>query len=209
MSLSSINASSGYGISTLSQHGPNCTCAACTAARMASIATPVPGVSTPSPSAIYQGSALTPDQQKQLDELRARDSDVRQHEQAHMAAGGALVSGGANYSYQEGPDGKQYAIGGEVSIRLASGQSPQETLANARQVAAAALAPVDPSGQDRAVAAEAEQMAREAQSQIDKQQQQQLQAAQNNPAIATTKAIFAALSGKPDSSKGNSIDTFA
>jgi hypothetical protein len=118
------------------------------------------------------------------------DADVRQHEQAHMAAGGALVSGGANYSYQEGPDGKQYAIGGEVSIRLASGQSPQETLANAKQVAAAALAPVDPSGQDRSVAAEAEQMAREAQSQIDKQQQQQLQAAQNNPAIATTKPFL-------------------
>jgi flagellar biosynthesis/type III secretory pathway protein FliH len=107
-----------------------------------------------------------------------------------MAAGGALVSGGANYSYQEGPDGKQYAIGGEVSIRLASGQSPQETLANAKQVAAAALAPVDPSGQDRSVAAEAEQMAREAQSQIDKQQQQQLQAAQNNPAIATSQGDF-------------------
>ena len=209
MTLSSINASPGYGISSTLQHGPNCSCAACTAARMASIATPVPGVTTPSPSAIYKGSTLTPDQQKQLDELRARDTDVRQHEQAHMAAGGALVSGGANYSYQEGPDGKQYAIGGEVSIRLASGQSPQETLTNAKQVAAAALAPVDPSGQDRAVAAEADQMAQEAQSEINKQQQQQLQAAQNNPAIATAKAIFAAITGKQDSSKGSSIDTYA
>jgi hypothetical protein len=176
---------------------------------MAAVATPIAGVTTPSPSAIYQGSTLTPDQQKQLDELRARDADVRQHEQAHMAAGGALVSGGANYSYQEGPDGKQYAIGGEVSIRLASGQTPAETLANAKQVAAAALAPVDPSGQDRAVAAEAGQMAQEAQAAIDKQQQQQLQAAQNNPAIATAKAIFAAITGKQDSSKGSSIDTFA
>lgn len=209
MSIASISSSSSVYSSSGLQHGPSCNCPSCSTARMAAIATPVPGVTPPSASAIYSGSPLTPEQQKQLDALRSRDADVRQHEQAHMAAGGALVSGGANYSYQEGPDGKQYAIGGEVSIRLASGQSPQETLANARQVAAAALAPVDPSGQDRAVAAEAEQMAREAQSQIDKQQQQQLQASQNNPAIATTKAIFAALSGKPDSSKGSSIDTFA
>lgn len=209
MSIASISTSSAYSISSGLQHGPSCPCPLCSAARMAAVATPVAGVTPPSPSAIYQGSQLTPDQQKQLDELRARDADVRQHEQAHMAAGGALVSGGANYSYQEGPDGKQYAIGGEVSIRLASGQSPQETLANAKQVAAAALAPVDPSGQDRSVAAEAEQMAQEAQSQIDKQQQQQLQAAQNNPAIATAKAIFAAITGKQDSSKGSSIDTYA
>ncbi|WP_199054101.1 putative metalloprotease CJM1_0395 family protein [Aquitalea sp. ASV15] len=209
MSISSLSASTGYPISSGLQHGPACNCPSCTAARMASIATPVAGVTPPSPSAIYSGKPLSPDQQKQLDELRARDADVRQHEQAHMAAGGALVSGGANYSYQEGPDGKQYAIGGEVSIRLSSGQSPQETLSNAKQVAAAALAPTDPSGQDRAVAAEAEQMAQQAQSEIDKQQQQQVQQAQHNPAIDTAKAIFAAIAHPQPSSKGNAVDTFA
>lgn len=208
MSIASISSNSAYSASTV-QHGPGCNCPACSSARMAAIATPVAGVTAPSPSAIYSGSTLSPDQQKQLDELRARDADVRQHEQAHMATGGALVSGGASYSYQEGPDGKQYAIGGEVSIRLASGQSPEETLANAKQVAAAALAPVDPSGQDRAVAAEAGQMAREAQAAIDKQQQEKLQQARHNPAISTAKAIFAAIAHTTDSSKGSSVDTFA
>jgi hypothetical protein len=209
MSISSLSASTSYAISGGLQHGPACSCPTCTAARMASIATPVAGVTPPSPSAIYSGKALSPDQQKQLDELRSRDTDVRQHEQAHMATGGALVSGGASYSYQEGPDGKQYAIGGEVSIRLAGGQNPQETLRNARQVAAAALAPTDPSGQDRAVAAAAEQMAQQAQSEIDKQQRQQVQQAQHNPAIDTAKAIFAAIANPPASSKGGAVDTFA
>ncbi|MBV8680629.1 MAG: hypothetical protein JO338_09320 [Aquitalea sp.] len=209
MSLSSISSSTVYSVSSGVQHGPGCNCPTCTAARLAAIATPVPGVSTPSPSAIYSGKSLTPDQQKQLDALRSRDADVRQHEQAHMAAGGALVSGGANYSYQEGPDGKQYAIGGEVSIRLSSGQSPEETLANAKQVVAAALAPTDPSGQDRAVAAAAQLMAQQAQSEIDKQQQQQLQQAQNNPAINTAKAIFAAIANPQGSTKGGMLDTFA
>jgi len=209
MSIASISSSSSVYSSSGLQHGPSCNCPSCSTARMAAIATPVPGVTPPSASAIYSGSPLTPEQQKQLDALRSRDADVRQHEQAHMAAGGALVSGGANYSYQEGPDGKQYAIGGEVSIRLASGQSAEETLANARQVAAAALAPVDPSGQDRSVAAAAQQMARAAQAEIDKQQREKLQQAQHNPALATTKAIFAAIAHSADSSKGSSVDTFA
>lgn len=206
MSISSLSGSTGYSVSNGLQHGPGCPCPACTAARMASMATPIPGVTPPSPSAIYSGKPLSPDQQKQLDELQARDQDVRQHEQAHMAAGGALVSGGANYSYQEGPDGKEYAIGGEVSIRLSSGQSPQETLANAKQVETAALAPVDPSDQDRTVAAEAEQMAQEAQAEIDKMRRQQ----QHLLAIdKPSHSAFSAIAQPPDIHKGSNIDTFA
>lgn len=85
---------------------------------------------------------------------------------AHMAAGGGLITSGAHYSYRQGPDGRSFAVAGEVGISTAKGQTPQDTLARARQIQAAALAPSDPSGQDYAVAAAAAQMALQAQSEL-------------------------------------------
>jgi len=106
------------------------------------------------------------EEQKMISELKSRDQEVRNHEQAHIAAGGAYVRGGASYSYQSGPDGKQYAIGGEVSIDTSSAKdNPAATIAKMQAVRSAALAPASPSGQDRAVAAAASQI--EAQARID------------------------------------------
>lgn len=105
---------------------------------------------------------LTSDQQRQVAWLQQRDAHVRAHEAAHMAAGGSLT-GGATYSYQTGPDGRSYAVGGEVPVRLASGRTPEETIANARQARRAALAPPDPSPADLAVAAAATQLEQDAQ----------------------------------------------
>ncbi len=96
-------------------------------------------------------------------ELAQTDREVRAHERAHLAAAGGLARGGAIYSYQRGPDGQLYAVGGEVSIDVSAGRTPQETLERARQVRAAALAPANPSSQDRAVAAQASQLALQAQ----------------------------------------------
>jgi hypothetical protein len=101
---------------------------------------------------------LTEAEQQEVAELKKTDRAVRAHEQAHMAAGGGLVQGGAAYDYQKGPDGKNYAVGGEVGINTSEGRTPQETVARARKIQAAALAPADPSGQDRSVAARAAQM---------------------------------------------------
>lgn len=100
---------------------------------------------------------LTADQQRQLLELQRTDSHVRQHEAAHQAAGGSLT-GGATFSYEQGPDGRSYAVGGEVPVSLRAGRTPEETIANARQARRAALAPADPSPQDLAVAAQATQL---------------------------------------------------
>jgi hypothetical protein len=106
------------------------------------------------------------EEQKMISRLKSRDQEVRNHEQAHIAAGGAYVRGGASYSYQGGPDGKQYAIGGEVSIDTSTVKgNPSATIAKMQAVRAAALAPASPSGQDRAVAAAASQI--EAQARID------------------------------------------
>jgi hypothetical protein len=108
--------------------------------------------------------------------LQARDQQVRAHEQAHLAASGGLATSGASYTYQKGPDGVSYAIGGEVSIDVSAGRTPEETIARATTIRAAALAPADPSGQDRAVAAAASQLEQQARGELLAKASQELQA---------------------------------
>jgi hypothetical protein len=106
---------------------------------------------------------ISPEAQREIAKLKARDQEVHAHEAAHMAAGGGLVRGGASFSYQRGPDGKTYAVGGEVSINTSPvPNNPAATMAKAEQIRAAALAPADPSPQDLKVAAQASNMAAKA-----------------------------------------------
>lgn len=131
---------------------------------VAATASAVPAAITPRAAAARTG--LTPEALAQVDKLKARDAEVRQHEQAHLAAAGGLALSGASYTYQRGPNGVNYAIGGEVQIDTSPGSTPQETISRARAVAAAALAPADPSGADRAVAAQAAQMEQQARTEL-------------------------------------------
>lgn len=112
---------------------------------------------------------LSAEEKAQVAKLKARDTEVRQHEQAHLAASGGMATSGATFTYQRGPDGVSYAVGGEVSIDTSPGNSPEETLRRAQTIRAAALAPAHPSGQDHAVAAQAEHMAQQAQMEIAQQ----------------------------------------
>lgn len=125
-------------------------------------------------SAKAQGSAAKTGQTAQdeatLRQLKARDAEVRQHEMAHLAAAGGLATSGASFTYQKGPDGVNYAVGGEVSIDTSPGRTPEETMARARTIRAAAMAPAEPSSQDRAVAAQAAQMALQAAMELARQQ---------------------------------------
>lgn len=91
---------------------------------------------------------------QQIQELQQRDNEVKAHEQAHAAIGG-VHAGSPNYEYQTGPNGKKYAVGGEVSIDVSKEASPEETIRKMQTVQAAALAPAEPSSQDRKVAAQA------------------------------------------------------
>jgi hypothetical protein len=119
---------------------------------------------------------LSEEEQREVAELKRRDAEVRAHEQAHKAAGGHLTRGGASYEYQTGPDGRRYAVGGEVSIDSSSVQGdPEATIRKMQRVRRAALAPAQPSGQDRSVAAKASQ--KEAQARRDLAQQR----AENGP----------------------------
>ena len=104
---------------------------------------------------------------RELQYLRNRDQEVRAHERAHLAAGGQHVRGGAQFDYQRGPDGRMYAIGGEVRIDTAPVPGdPEATLQKAEVVRRAALAPAEPSSQDISVAAQARQMAAQARVEI-------------------------------------------
>lgn len=109
------------------------------------------------------GQALEPEEQRQLQELKNRDREVRAHELAHVSAGGRYVRSGAQLQYEKGPDGRLYAVGGEVTIdSSAIPGDPRATLLKAQVVVRAALAPASPSAQDRRVAVEAIQMAQQA-----------------------------------------------
>lgn len=101
---------------------------------------------------------LTPEQQRQVDVLKQTDRKVRAHEQAHLSAGAGLVRGGPSFTYAVGPDSRRYAVAGDVSIDTTPGRIPEETVSKARHIRATALAPADPSAQDRRVAAQASQM---------------------------------------------------
>lgn len=105
------------------------------------------------------GGGLSAEEQRIVDKLAQRDKEVRAHEQAHLSAAGGLATSGASYTYETGPDGRRYAVGGEVSIDVSPGRTPEDTLARAQQIQAAALAPADPSGADRQIAAQAARMA--------------------------------------------------
>ncbi|UAA38889.1 hypothetical protein KIH87_00480 [Paraneptunicella aestuarii] len=102
---------------------------------------------------------------KEIEDLKDRDREVRAHEQAHAAVGGQYA-GAPSYEFKNGPDGRQYAVGGEVSIDISKESSPEKTLQKMQRVRAAALAPNEPSPQDFRVASEATQRAAEAQAEI-------------------------------------------
>ncbi|TKX32665.1 putative metalloprotease CJM1_0395 family protein [Campylobacter aviculae] len=110
---------------------------------------------------MVNGVELDAKQVQQVRELQNTDRNVKAHEAAHQAAGGGLA-GAASFTYTRGPDNKMYATAGEVPIKMQKGKTPEETIANARQIVAAAMAPADPSPQDYKVAANATKMEFEA-----------------------------------------------
>lgn len=101
-------------------------------------------------------AGLTEAEQALVKQLAARDREVRDHEQAHARVGGPYA-GEPTYTYQTGPDGQRYAVGGAVSIDTAPVRDdPRATIRKMEVVKAAALAPAEPSAADRQIAAIAE-----------------------------------------------------
>lgn len=125
-------------------------------------------------------------EQQELQELRTRDREVRTHEQAHAAVGGQFA-GAPTYEFETGPDGRQYAVAGEVSIDISEESTAEETLRKAEIVRAAALAPAEPSPQDFQVANQAVQLANEARVDLAEERAEEIQEqspANNEPETA-------------------------
>lgn len=111
--------------------------------------------------------------EKMVQQLQARDREVKAHEMAHLASSGQYARGGPSYSYQQGPDGRRYAVGGEVPIDIGKERSPEETIQKMQVVKRAAMAPADPSATDRGVAANA--------AALENQARQEMQRERTNP----------------------------
>jgi hypothetical protein len=142
---------------------------------------------------------LSPEEANQVAKLKETDRKVRMHEAAHMAAGGGMITSGASYTYQKGPDGVSYATGGEVGIDTSPGKTPEETISRAQRIRAAALAPADPSGQDLAVAAQATQMEQQARMEAAEQRRQE------NSGQGKVEGFYGAQPAKA----GNQVSTYA
>jgi len=109
---------------------------------------------------------LSPEQRSEIRELRSRDLEVRQHEQAHQAVGGQFA-GSVNFTFERGPNGQLFAVGGQVSIDTSPvPDDPEATINKMQVVRAAALAPAEPSSQDIQVAQEATSQMLEARAEL-------------------------------------------
>lgn len=117
---------------------------------------------------------LTPAEQRRVAELQRIDAEVRAHEQAHITVGRGLITSGPNYEYTYGPDGKQYAVAGEVGIDTSAESEPQANIDKGQHIQATALAPIDPSPQDYSVAATGKSL--EQQGRIDLRAEQRAEA---------------------------------
>ena len=94
------------------------------------------------------------------DDALRRDAAVRLHERAHAASLGPYAESAIHYSTARGPAGERVVTGGRIAVDLDPVPGdPRASLAKARTVLNAALAPGDPSAADMRVAADAYRLA--------------------------------------------------
>ena len=141
------------------------------------------------------GEPLTEAEKSELAQLKQADTAVHAHEMAHIAVAGSYAKGGATFQYQKGPDGRNYAVGGEVQIDTSREPDPEATLTKMFVVRAAALAPADPSPQDRKVAAAATMAITQARQEI-MEEQQDLESQKN---VVGAGERYGAVSGQESS----------
>ncbi len=145
-------------------------------------------------------------EQQEIQRLAARDREVRAHEQAHAAVGGQYA-GAAQFQYERGPDGVRYAVSGEVPIDVGREATPEATIAKAQIVKRAALAPAEPSPQDRRVAAEASRMETEARKELTVEESREEQAeSETDPGTEPTQISAEVVNSTESSEEGEERD---
>lgn len=94
-----------------------------------------------------------------------------------MAVVAGLNASGSTYTYTTGSDKKRYATGGEVIIDNSPEKDPEDTIRKMQRVRVAALAPADPSAQDRKVASQASRTEAKARQELAQQKMEESQEA--------------------------------
>ena len=142
---------------------------------------------------------LTEAEEKTVRELKQRDIEVRAHEQAHKSVGGPYT-GAVSFDTVTGPDGREYAVGGEVQIDASAVRgNPEATIRKMEIVIRAALAPAEPSPQDVQVAAQAQQTKLQAQAEL--RQERAEEAAARRGEGGQQNGLLAALQAFSDAEK--------
>jgi hypothetical protein len=96
------------------------------------------------------------DYQRVLDKFKSSDADVKAHEQLHASLAGTKSP--ISYKYQAGPDGKLYAVGGEVRFDTSMPKDPKEAALKLDKIQKAASAPEGLSAADASIATSANLM---------------------------------------------------
>jgi len=88
-----------------------------------------------------------------LQKFKNKDAEIRTHEQAHASIG--HTTSPISYNYQEGPDGKMYAVGGSVRLDTSIPDDPNAAMLKLDMLQKAASASINPSSADNAISSQA------------------------------------------------------
>ncbi|MGB3750737.1 MAG: putative metalloprotease CJM1_0395 family protein [Arcobacteraceae bacterium] len=87
-----------------------------------------------------------------VEKFRKKDAEIRTHEQVHASIGNTTTP--ISYSYQQGPDGKMYAIGGSVRFDTSIPNDPKAASFKLDMLQKAAAGPAQMSGADGSIASQ-------------------------------------------------------
>jgi hypothetical protein len=116
---------------------------------------------------------------RKIDDLKRQERDIHAHEEAHYRSSGGKAFT-PQYVYEVGPDGNKYAVKGTTKIILEEGKTSEETIKNARTARTAAMAPANPSDQDRKVILETVRMEQKARKKILESKKRQTKESSDN-----------------------------
>ena len=93
------------------------------------------------------------DFQRVLQKFKKQDAEIKSHEQIHASIGQTTTP--ISYNYQQGPDGKMYAVGGSVRLDTSMPSDPKAAAFKLDMLQRAASGPSDVSGADVAISSQA------------------------------------------------------
>jgi len=87
-----------------------------------------------------------------LEKFKNKDAEIRTHEQIHASIG--HTTSPISYSYQQGPDGKMYAVGGSVRFDTSIPDDPKAAAFKLDILQKAASGPAQTSAADNTIASQ-------------------------------------------------------